>query len=120
MNLQQSRPLRRGHNFEEFKRHYGKVSNLTVLNNVTAKNGVPVNLILDQKCFEKFNRGKMRDINLHTVLEYHCCEHVLYCPFTCNDNNFFVRATKGCGGTPVGDTSCPFHDGGRGISDGVI
>jgi hypothetical protein len=116
--MAQSRLLRKEHDFEEFKRHYGKTKDLTVLHNVTTKNGVPVHLILDPKCLEKYKRGNMMDIHLHPVLEYQCCEHVLYGRFTCNDHNFFVRA-KGYG-TPVGGSTCPFHDGGRGISDSTI
>ena len=117
--MQQSRPLRKEHDFEEFKRHYGMTENLTVLHNVTAKNGVPVHLILDRKCLEKYKRGNMKDINLHKVLEYHCCEHVLYCRFTCHDHNFFVKAKQGHG-TSVGSYPCPFNDAGRGISDTTI
>ena len=78
-----------------------------------SKNGVPVHLILDPKCLDNFNRGRMDNINLHPVLEYHCCEHVVYGQFTCSDHNFFVRARPGYG-TAITGSSCPFNDGGRG------
>ena len=109
--LQQSRPLRTVHGFTEFKRNHGKSDDLTVIHNVP---GTSINLILDSKCLEKYNSGCTDKIQLHPVLG--CCEHVLYCPFTCGHKIFFKKAKPGSG-QPIDMYPCPFHDGGRAIPD---
>jgi hypothetical protein len=112
---QQRRPLRVVFNFEEFKQGYGKSSYLTILNNVPIRFGVSsVDLILDPICLGRYNFGGLGNINLRLVQGYYCCEHVLYCPFSCTDKNFFVRATSlnRRTGIPLDAEICPFIDGG--------
>jgi hypothetical protein len=87
---------------------------LTIIENVPIRDGV-VNLMLDPRCLEKYNSDRFREIKLRQVQDYHCCEHVLYCPFTCSDKNFFVRAIPPDTGIPLG--ACPFHDGGCAYTD---
>jgi hypothetical protein len=93
---------------------------LTVLNNVPLENGGSANLILDPTCLKKYERGTLSGEDLHLVQGYYCCEHVLYCPYTCGDKNFFRRATRPNPGTPLDSKPCPFHDGGLAIIDQAI
>ena len=67
---------------------------------------------------KKYERGDLSVRDLHPVQGYLCCEHVLYCPFTCGDKNFFRRARRPNPGRPL--DACPFNDGGLAIVDQSI
>ena len=110
---QQNRPLRRVYNFEEFKRHYGKRPDLKIVYDVT----VGADLMLDPICLGRYNSGRLAEINLRLVEGYYCCEHVLYCPYSCGDKNFFQRAIPPDPGIPLSQLPCPFNDGGRAYTD---
>ena len=87
---------------------YGKSTSLTILSN-TPKKGI--SLMLDPICLQKFHNGQFNEIQLRRVLEYQCCKHVLYCPFTGGHKNFLLYTRHGSG-RPIKGYPCPFHDGG--------
>ena len=93
---------------------------MTVLNNAPLNDGSSANLILDPACLKRYRRGNLSVRDLHPVQAYLCCEHVLYCPFTCGDKNFFVRAKRSNPGIPLDAEPCPFNDGGLAIVDQSI
>ena len=91
----------------KIKQHYYYSRSLELVSNVE-RNGYYYKLILCPGCYDKYRRGKWRDINMNVnVLGYHICVHVVVLPYTCADYIFFhERRGKE---TP---TSCPLQDGG--------
>ena len=101
--------------YEEFKRGYGKSTKLYLFNNYNIGGGRLVNLILDSRCRTLLVNRRFNEIHLRVILGYHCCQHVVYCPFTCGDKIFFKKADYQEVGNSIYGFPCPFRDGGSSI-----
>ena len=107
--------MRSAPGFTEFKDGYGKSTKLFLKSYSPEGSAAIYDLILDSTCNEKLINGRFNEIKLRLILGYYCCEHVVYCPFTCRDNNFFKKMEYYEEGRSLHGFPCPFNDGG--ISD---
>ena len=91
----------------EFGKNFVKSYNLQVLCARQSRD-VAIMLILDDTCKRKLDEENLYKSELRVICNYHCCKHVAYGRYSCQDNVFFCQ--KASSSVPG---SCPIQDGGR-------
>ena len=104
--------------YDEFDPNYCKTTNLTLLQNfIPPGQWQRISLILDPECLNRFNRqnGSLIGVQLRYAGPYQVCQHVVYCPFTCQHKHYFKKASgiPDDSGTSLSGLACPFNDGGK-------